>query len=239
MKKLFLAIPIVLCVVFCIIPIFEFIDIFTKTEFHLFSEITIVIIQTILAIAAMVLFIVFKPNFKLVGIAFQFFAVLALPISMLNALCFVLNGLSYTWIFAAVWCVCIFIIYLKFMPDSTPRAACAVAAVLLVFIIAGSMIWSVVAGIVGKRVVLRSLPSDEGTYVAEIGTKKSLFGTKTLIEVRKAKPKAWLLVGGFYDEPIAIYEGEEHIAMIAKVSWDEYEENVLIINSTDYEVKFN
>lgn len=239
MKKIFPAIPIVLCAVFGIVPLLEFIDIFVKAEFHLFSELAVVIIQALLAIASMVLFIVFKPDFRLLGAGHQLFASMSLPIAMLNALCFVLNGLSYTWIFAAVWCVCIFIIYLKFLPDSTQRAACAVASVLLIFIIAGSMIWSVVSHFVFKHDVLRTLPSNDETYIAEIGTKNSIFGKKTLVEVSKSKPKVWLLVGGFYDKPIAIYEGEGHIAKIAKISWYEDSENVLVINGTAYEVKFD
>ena len=89
-----------------------------------------------------------------------------------------------------------------------------------------------------SRTVLREIESNNGDYIAEVGTSKSLFGTKTVINVRKAEPETGLIIGGFYKKPITVYEGEEYVALNAKVSWDEFNDDVLILNGTALTVSF-
>ena len=96
-KKAIVAIPIALCVIFAIYPILEIIALFIKPEFLLYSDLIFAVIQTVIAGGALGFIIYAKPELDSLG---NSFAIWALPISMLNAFCFILNGLGISWIFA-------------------------------------------------------------------------------------------------------------------------------------------
>jgi hypothetical protein len=187
MKKAILALPIALCVIFALYPILEIIALFIKPEFLLYSELVFAVVQAVLAAGALGTVIYFKLDFDKLG---QAFGIWALPLSMLNALCFIINGLSISWIFALISAGCVFYIYLKFIPDSTQRAVSAVFSVLLAFVLGFSMIWNLIYPIFSSKTVIREIESNNGEYIAVLGTSKSLFGTKTVIEIKNRNPKS-------------------------------------------------
>ncbi len=234
-KKAIVAIPIALCVIFAIYPILEIIALFIKPEFLLYSDLIFAVIQTVIAGGALGFIIYAKPELDSLG---NSFAIWALPISMLNAFCFILNGLGISWIFAIASGVCVYIIYLKFIPDSTQRAVSAVFSVLLAFAIGFAIVWNLLFPLFSSRTVLREIESNDGEFIAELGTAKTLFGTKTVITVKKAEPEANLLIGGYFKKTITVFEGEEYIALNAKIAWDELNDDVIIVNGTAITVSF-
>lgn len=236
MKKAILAVPIALCVIFALYPILEIIALFIKPEFLLYSELVFAIVQAVIAAGALGAVIYFKLEFDKLG---QAFGIWALPLAMLNAFCFIINGLSICWIFALISAGCVFYIYLKFIPDSTQRAVSAVFSVLLAFVLGFSMIWNLVSPIFSSKTVIREIESNNGEYIAVLGTSKSLFGTKTVIEIKKSEPEIGLIIGGYFKKPITVFEGEEHVALNAKISWDELNDDVIIVNGTEITVSFN
>ena len=236
MKKAFLALPIALCVIFAIYPILEIIALFIKPEFLLYSKLIFTIVQAVLSAGALAAVIYFKPKFDILG---QSFGIWALPISMLNAFCIIIDGLSICWIFALVSAGCVFYIYLKFIPDSTQRAVSAVFAVLLAFALGFLMIWNLVLPIFSSKTVLREIESEDGKYIAVLGTSKSILGTKTVIDVKLSDPEVGLIIGGYFKKPINVFEGEEYVALNAKISWDEMHDDVLIVNGTAITISFD
>lgn len=228
-KKAIVALPITLCVIFAIYPILEIIALFIKPEFLLYSETVFTVVQAVIAALSLGAVIYFKLEFDELG---QSFGIWALPLSMLNAFCIIINGLSICWIFALISAGCVFFIYLKFIPDSTQRAVSAVFAVLLAFVLGFAMIWNLVLPIFSSKTVLREIESNDGQYIAVLGTSKSLFGTKTIIEIKKADPEAGLIIGGYFKKPTIVFEGEEYVALNAKIAWDELNDEILIVNGT-------
>ncbi len=236
MKKLFLAINIVLCVIFCIVPILELVGAFVETEFLLYSELVVSIVQAILSGGALFAYFYLKPRH--LDELEQAFGIWALPISMLNAFCFIVSGLSFAWIGAIAASVCVFLIYLKFIKDSTQRAVAAVVSVILCFAIGFVTVWNLALPIFSSKKVLLEIESNDGEYIAELATTKSLFGKKTVIDIRRSEPETNLLIGGYFKEEKRVYEGEEYVALNAKISWSEVNDDMIIVNGTEISIDF-
>ncbi len=230
MKAVILAIPIVLCVLLLIVPIFELVGLVNGVDFFLHNEIVMVIIQTVLTGGAAVALFIIKPEYEKTG---RIFIILLAPISLINALCFADCEWGYSIIFAVVWSACAFAMYYKFVPDSGFKATSAVFSVLLAVALVVLYAWNMIYGsLINKRTIEETYPSMDGTYIAEAGTSKSLIGTKTTVYITKADPAADSFIGYYQVKPVKIYEGEEYEIKTASISW--LDDSTVIVNDQAY-----
>ena len=223
-------IPIMLCILLLILPILELIGLLNGLDFFLHNEILIVILQTVLTVGATVTLFVLKPEFDITG---MIFLILLAPVGILNALCFADCEWGWSIFFAIVWASCCFAMYFKFVPDSTFKATSAVFSVLLAVALVVLYGWNIIYGsFVNERDIKSTYPSMDGTYVAELGTSKSLIGTKTTVYIAKAEPICDLFFAYYQAKPAKIYEGEEHEVKIASISW--LDDSTVIVNDRAY-----
>lgn len=225
-------IPIALCAVFAIVPIFELIGLIKGLDFVLYSELAIVIVQTLLAVGATVALFILKPRYERTG---RIFLMLGAPISLLNALCFANSERGSSIIFALICAGCIFALFLKFVPDSNLKATSAVFSVLItIAIVVVYLIGLVYGAFINKYTVSETFTSIEGNYVAELGTSESLMGTKTVVYVARAEAEFGAVLGSYWQKPVCIYEGEDYEVKTAVISW--LDENTVIINDGEYKI---
>lgn len=227
-----LILPIVLCVVFIIVPVFELVGLLKGLDFQLYAERAMVIIQAVLALGSMIALLIMRPEYGNTG---KIFLMLALPVSLLNALCFTNSEWALSILFAVVWCVCVFVLYYKFVPDSGFKAFSAVVSVLTAVAVVVLYLWSIIYGsFVHKFTVTESVGSMNGTYIAELGTDDSLFGTSAAVYVKKAEPEIDTFMGYYTSDPMLAYEGEDYEIKTIILSW--LDDETLIINDAEYKV---
>ncbi len=233
MKILKLAIPIALCVIFLIVPLFELVGLLNGLDFNLYNEMVIGIVQTVLAVAALVGLLILKPEYGWTGIIFL---MLALPISLLNAMCFVGGSWVGSIFLAIIWCGCILTLYIRFVPDNAFKAMSAVLSVLITVAIVVIYLWGLVSGFMGSDTVEETIPSPNGKYVLEITTEESLLSSKMAVKVRLASPVSGALLGDYSADAVTVYEGEPHEADTAKIEWKN--ESTIVIDGNEYVVSF-
>lgn len=226
------AIPIVLCLLLLLVPILELVGLCKGLEFSLNNELALVIVQAVLAVGALVAFLVIKPEPNL---ACRISLLLAAPIAVANALCFVDSESIASLIIALICGGCVFTIYLRFLPDSNLKAASAVISVLLTILLAVLFVWGLIYGsVIKQKTVHEEIASPNGEYIAVVCSEKSLFGTDTVIYIRKAEPEGKALFGSYRVPDMLVYEGEDHEVKSAVLSW--LDDETLIINDRAYAV---
>ena len=159
--------------------------------------------------------------------------ILLAPIALLNTLCFINSEWKFSILFAIVWSVCAFVMYLKFVPDSAFKATSAVFLVLLTVAVIGFYIWNLIYGsFVNKLAVESSYPSTDGTYIAEVCSSESLLDKKMAVYIAKSDPEFKAVIGYYQAKPAKIYEGESHEIKTAYLSW--LDDVTLVINDEAY-----
>lgn len=234
MKTATLVIPIVLCVLFIIVPVFELVGLICGLDFVLYNEVAVAWVQTVLAVGSAVAIFIMKPKYEKAG---RIFCMLLPPISVLNAICFANSEWKLAVIFAVLWSVSCYAIYIKFVPDSGFKALSAVFTVLfaIAFVLL-YIIFGIFFPLVSTANVSESYTSPNGELVAELQTEKSFFSEKAVVEVYKAEPDVRAVIGCYESYPIEIYEGESHEVHTATISWKD--NSTLVINDTEYPVVF-
>lgn len=226
-----LAVPIALCVIFVIVPVFELAGLLCGLDFVLYNEIAVVITQALLAVGATVAIFILRPSYGRIG---KLFLLIATPIALLNALCFTDCEWAGSIFLAIVWSGCIFAMYLKFLPDSFFKAASAVVSVLLTIAVGVGYLWGLISGALSDRKVESTLESMDGTYYAEVCVNDSLFGAGTEIYIKRSGPEFGAFLGSYSAPEMLVYEGEEHEAKTAMLNW--LDDSTLIINGEAYRV---
>lgn len=227
-----LIIPIALCVIFVIFPIFELIALCTGLEFRIHGEAAFAIIFALFAIASTVFLFIFKPKYKRVG---KILLTLAAPLSLLTSICFICGDWAASVIFALIWSGCVFALYIKLVPDSNFKAAAAVVSVLLAIAFVVIYLWGVIySAFISKTEINSTYPSIDGYYQAELGTEKSLISTKTVIYISRTDAEFGVLLGSFWKKPLLVYEGEDYEVKTAQINW--LDESTVIINGEEYAV---
>ena len=231
-KKIALtAIPIVLCVWFVIVPLYEAIGLLIGLDFSLYNEVLIAVLQTIFAIGATVAVFIFKPKYSKY---LRMCLLLLFPISLLNALSFANGEWGGSIICALIWCGCIFSIYLKFVPDSVVKALSAIFSVLVAIAFCVVYVWSLVSGVLSDKTVEDSYESLNGSYVAEVIVEESLLGSKSLVIVKRATPEIGAFFGSYQAPEMKVYEGESHEAETIMINW--LDDETVVINGNGYRV---
>lgn len=231
MKIATIVIPVVLCVLLLILPVFELVGLINGLEFVLFNETAVVITQTVLCVGSAVAIFILKPEYERTG---RIFWMLALPVSLLNALCFADRSML-SVILAVIWSAAVFAVYIKFVPDSGFKATSAVFSVLaavafaVIFIVFG-----IFEPIVNERTVNSSLASPAGTYSAETVTVKTPLSEKMNLDIRKTEPEMNAVLGAYYKKTVTVYEGESYETQTAKISWKD--DSTVVVNGTEYPV---
>ena len=231
MKAFLVTIPIILCVLFIIVPVFEVIGLTNGLDFVLENEILTVSIQAFFAITALVILFITKPEYNRTG---RTFLMLLTPISLFNTLCFVDSSWSYSILIAVISFACVFTLYIKFVPDSRIKATSAAFSVLIAIGIAVIYLWNLFSGIVVKQETVTTLDSPMGTYTAFVYSEESPLSSASTFGIKKNLPEIEAFIGNYFKKQTTIYEGEAYEAKTAKVSW--IDDTTFVINEKEYKI---
>ena len=233
MKIACLVIPIVLCVMLIILPVFEMIAFINNLDFNIYSELVMPIILTVLAVGSVIALYVMKPEYDRTG---KIFCNLLTPLALLNALCFVDCSSFVTVVLAVIWSGCVFAVYLKFVPDGFFKATSAVVSVLLtIAFVALYLVVNVLGNVTNTRTV-ETLESPDGALYAEVSTVDALFGETMEVVVRDNAPTG-AFFGSYTYKDVTVYEGEPHEVQTAAIDWKD--DDTLVINGKEYDIVFN
>ncbi len=231
MKAFLVAIPIILCILFVIVPVFELIGFINDLDFVLENEIVTVSAQAFFAIAALVVLFITKPEYNRAG---RIFLMLLTPISLFNTLCFVNSSWSYSILIAVVSFSCVFALYIKFVPDSRIKATSAVFSVLIAIGIAVVYLFNLFSGIIVEQKTITTLDSPDGKYTAYVYSEESPLSSKSSFEIKKNVPEIEAVIGNYFKKTSVIFEGEMYEAKTAKVSW--IDDTTFVINEKEYKI---
>lgn len=227
------AAPIVLCALFALMPLFEFIALCTGLDFRINAELALAVIFALLSAAALAFSLVYKPKYNKAG---KILLTLALPLSILTALSFVTGSNNWSFLFALIWCGCALLLYIKFVPDSNLKALSAIVSVLLAIAFAVIWLWGLIStAFISDITVHSEHPSIDGYYKAEVCVSDSLIGSKTVVRISRAEKEFGVLLGRFWQYPTEIYEGEDYEYKTVQINW--LDESTVIINGNEYVIE--
>lgn len=225
------SIPIAICVIFAIVPIFKAIGSMIGLDFLLYNEVLIAILQAVLAIGAVVAIFILKPKYSTLP---RLCLLLSTPISLLNALCFASGEWGGSMICALIWCGCIFALYLKFVPDSVVKALSAIVSVLVLIVICVVYVWSLISGAISDVKVKSTYKSLDGTYIAEVRIEDSLLSSKSSIYIKRAEAEFGAFLGSYHAPEMLVFEGEAHEAETVMINW--LDDETVVINGEAYKI---
>ncbi len=232
MKIAALVIPILLCVLLIFIPVLQAVGLVMGLTLVLASDLVIAIIQAVIAVGCAIAIFVIKPEY---GTAGKLFWTLALPISLLNSLCFADSQSIIAAILALIWSGAVFAVFMRFVPDSGFKATSAVLSVLLTVAFAVIfLVFGIFAPIVKERTVHSTIDSPSGDRSAEVVSVSTPISTKMCLDIKHNEPKINIFIAGYYDKSVTLYEGSDYETKTAKISWKD--ENTVIINGAEYPI---
>ena len=230
MKAAMTVIPIVLCVMLILVPFMEFIGLITGTEFELYSETAMVIVQAVLCAGAVTALFIIKPRYDKLG---RTFVILLLPFSIANGLCFVDPAWAWSPLFVLAVCGCSLAIYVRFSSDSVGKAISAVFSVLASIAVIVLYVYNLVYGSFFSDVtVKKTVPSPDGNYVAEVVTDASVLGDKTRVNVRRSEQLFGVVIGGFSEKAQLVYTGADYEVDTVKIIWEN--ESTVLVNGNEF-----
>ena len=231
-KKIALrSIPIALLAVFIILPFLELIGFLTELDFTVYSEKVLSILQSLLAIGAVVAVYIFKPRFEFWE---KLCLLAALPFVIINAFTFVNGEWGGAVIFALISCACVFVLYLKFLPDSVLKAISAIVSVLLAILLCIVFLWNLISGAISDRKLEDKYESLNNVFVAEVFIEESLISSKAVVVIRPVEPEFGALFGSFSAPEMVVLEGEAHIAETVMINW--LDDETVVINGDAYKI---
>ena len=229
---IFTSLSAILLIWFAILPICTLIGLFKGLDFSLNNELAFAIVSTVFAVGSVVAYFIVKPE---LNIASDILTTLLLPFVIANPVCLARPEKLASLILMIVCGGCIFAIYLKFIDDSTLKAASAVISVLLTIALAVLIIWGIVQSrVICVRTEQSELKSPNKEFVAVVCTEKGLFDTKTVVYVRKADPVGSAPFGSYRIRDMLVYEGEEYEYRAMYLAW--LDESTVIVQDKGYSV---
>ncbi len=227
-------IPIILFLALSVVPVFEIVGLSMGLDFWLYNEMVVVIVQSSLALIAMIAILIMRPEYGVTG---KIFWMLLTPLALINAICFTESQWAFSILFAIFWSICCFVIYLNFVPDSVFKAISAVFSVLLaVALVVLYLIYSVFIPATDNSEITESFVSPNGEIVAEEKAVDGIISDSMIIEVHKINPEIEAVLGYYEQDSIVVYEGEAYETETAKISWKD--DSTLIINDVEYNIVF-
>jgi hypothetical protein len=224
--------PILLCIIFLTVPIFELVGIINGFDFVIANDILTVSIQAFFALAALVTLFVLKPECKT---AEKIFLLLLPPISLLNAFCFLDTEWKFSILVAVFSAVCVFVIYAKFVPDSGFKATSAVFSVFIAIVIVVIYLWNLFAGFLVTKEVANTITSINGTYSATVYSEENPLSSKACVEVTKNTPEQNVFIGSYFKKSKIVFEGEAYQAKTATIFWKD--DATIVVGNIDYNVE--
>lgn len=222
--------PIVLFVLFALIPIFELISLFTGLDFRINGEMAFGIIFALISLAGALFFLIFKARIQN---AAKILTIFTLPLALITAISFACGENKWTILPMLIWLASVLALYIKLVPDSNLKAFSAVISVLLVITL--GVVWCV--GVVGDIFVSElSVESEyisiDERYKAEVCIDDSLFGAKTVVRISRTDAEFGVLIGRFWRESAIVYEGEDYEYRTVQINW--LDETTVVINGREY-----
>ncbi len=224
--------PILLCIIFLAVPIFELIGFVNGFDFVLANDILTVSIQAFFALGALVTLLILKPECKITE---KILLILLPPISLLNALCFLDAEWKFSILVAFFSAVCIFVMYAKFVPDSGFKAISAVFSVFIAIAIVVIYLWNLFTGLVVTKEITNSLQSENGTYTATVFSEENPLSSKAYVEITKNSPERDVFIGSYFKKSKSVFEGEAYQAKTTTIFWKD--DVTIVVGNIDYNVE--
>ena len=95
-------IPIILFLALSVVPVFEIVGLSMGLDFWLYNEMVVVIVQSSLALIAMIAILIMRPEYGVTG---KIFWMLLTPLALINAICFTESQWAFSILFAIFWSI--------------------------------------------------------------------------------------------------------------------------------------
>lgn len=231
MKRILSFSPPIVFILYAFLPICSLIGVLSGYEFTLYSDMLYMVGLSVVTLAAMVLFLCLKPELNKANTVF---CALLAPFSAVNGLCLVLAD---NWIVSTVFALlcwgCSVVLAVRFVYPSVVKIISLILSVLLLLCLLFASTVKLLFGSFGYQAVVQSVPSPQGTFVAEvIDSDEGALGGDTLFHIRNNRKRIRLLVGQFSKAPVCVYTGEWGEFETMDLYWED--EQTLMINGEEY-----
>ncbi len=229
MNALIFSLPIVLTVIYIILPIFQAVALSMGLDLAVSNEIVILAVQAGISVIVLTLMSIFKSRIGRTG---RILLLLDLPLVLLNALVFADPQSAWALLPSVISVACVFACFMFLVPDNNFKATSVVFSVLIAICFVGLTIWNlVISGAVDSE-VRSTVTSPNGEYNAVIVSESSILGDSMVVRIEKVNPELNLVLGELYVPEKEIYEGEGYEVETAKVYWKD--DNTVVINDVEY-----
>ena len=233
LKKIAGVSPIILCVLYLILPLCKIIGAVFGYRFSLRNYSAAIILLAALSLTAMAFLFLTKASLSSVSAVFS---ALLPAISAVSGLFFALSDKWKGAVVMVLLCYgCCMAILIKFAQPVVLKIIMAVfSALLLLFLLLAYLAASFFNGF-GRDTVVKSLPSPQQTYVAEvIDSDQGALGGNTIVEVQNQSKTVDLYFGKFSKPPVRVYFGAFGEFENMQIQWGD--EHTLIIEGKEYDV---
>lgn len=233
MKRILSYSPLIVFILYAFLPACSLIGALSGYAFTLYSEPVYTIGLSVITLAAMVLFLCIKPKLNKANAVF---CALLAPFSAINGLCLVLADNHWTLLSTMITflcCGCSIVLAVRFVYPPVLKFLSLILSVLLLLCLLFAFAVKLLFGSFGYQAVVQSVPSPQGTFVAEvIDSDEGALGGDTLVQVRNNRKRVNLLVGQFSKAPVCVYTGEWGEFETMEIDWED--EQTLLINGETY-----
>lgn len=231
MKKILSASPVMLCFLSTVVPLCRLLGAAFEYEFLLHSDVVPIAFLAAVSVFAALLLLLTKVSVNKVNAVFS--AVLPV-LSVINGFCFLSSGKwKQTLVFIVLCCACAVVIFLKFAWPAALRVLFGIAFVLLSLLVLVTVDTAWRIGGFGSKTLLKSVPSPQNTYVAEvIYYDQGALGGDALVEVQNKSRTFHVLIGTFSKSPVRVYSAKLNEIELSQIKWKD--EHTLVIDGKEY-----
>ena len=229
MKRIISISPIILGILYAILPVVDIIALLFGYDFTL-SSYPISII-TIAVFSFLITLFLFK--FK-IHVKKAVFCALLLPLSAINGLYFAIDtDWKATIIFVLVCSGCSIALMIRYAQPSIFKIVSTVLSVLLIFALLFISFVNFVFGDFTLNTIVAKVPSPQNIYVVEvIDSDQGALGGNTYVDVYNNCEVINLLFCRFSKKPVRLYTGDWGEYQSIKIKWKN--EHKLMINGVEY-----
>lgn len=231
MKRIITNTPVILLILYSILPALCLIGSALGYDFELYYDITFTFIQAVISIALLVALSMDKPDLNSANAMAALFLV---PVAVINGILHIFSDAArHSLVMSLICVICASIILYRYASPRWARIASGVVSAIMtaVFIIATFVAF--LFADFGVNTTVITLPSPDGAYTASvIDSDQGALGGDTLVDIRQNKKPVSLLIGEFKKAPVRVYTGEWGEYEDMQISWAD--ERTLIIDDREY-----
>jgi len=231
LKKILSVLPSFLFLCYCTLPLFSIIGKVCGYNFVLRSYPVFSITLAIISLIASIFLFISKLTLNKINIVFS---ALLLPMSALNAICYLSHShTKLTAIFALIGCACSIAVFSKFAGPIALKIISGVLSGLLLLLLLLQLLFISILVDFSSNTVEKSISSPQNTYTAEvIDDDQGALGGNTLVNVKYNSKTIDLFIGKFLKPPVRVYTGKWGEFTNMQIRWGN--EHLLVIDGKEY-----